>query len=80
MFSSFKPTLRYLHGRLRDEGVGTELLHGSVKRSRADILARFRDAEDIRILLSSEVGSEGVDLQFSAIVVNYEPAVESDAP
>ena len=72
VFSSFKPTLRYLQGRLRDEGVGTELLHGSVKRSRADILARFRDADDIRVLLSSEVGSEGVDLQFSAVVVNYD--------
>lgn len=72
VFSSFKPTLRYLQGRLRDEGVGTELLHGSVNRSRADILARFRDADDVRVLLSSEVGSEGVDLQFSAIVVNYD--------
>ena len=72
VFSSFKPTLRYLQGRLREEGVGTELLHGSVKRPRADILARFRDADDIRVLLSSEVGSEGVDLQFSAIVVNYD--------
>ena len=72
VFSSFKPTLRYLRGRLRDEGVGTELLHGSVKRSRADILARFRDAGEVRVLLSSEVGSEGVDLQFSATVVNYD--------
>ena len=72
VFSSFKPTLRYLQGRLRDEGVGTELLHGSVKRARAEILARFRDADDVRVLLSSEVGSEGVDLQFSAIVVNYD--------
>ena len=72
VFSSFKPTLRYLQGRLRDEGVGTELLHGSVKRPRADILARFKDADDVQVLLSSEVGSEGVDLQFSAIVVNYD--------
>ena len=72
VFSSFKPTLRYLQGRLRNEGVSTELLHGSVKRPRADILARFKDADDIRILLSSEVGSEGVDLQFSSIVVNYD--------
>ena len=72
VFSSFKPTLRYLQGRLRHKGFGTELLHGSVKRSRADILARFRDADDVRVLLSSEVGSEGVDLQFSAVVVNYD--------
>ena len=72
VFASFKPTLRYLQGHLRNEGVGTELLHGSVKRPRADILARFKDADDIRILLSSDVGSEGLDLQFSSIVVNYD--------
>ena len=39
---------------------------------RTDILTRFRDADDVLVLLSSEVGSEGVDLQFSAIVVNYD--------
>lgn len=72
VFASFKTTLRYLEDRLRDEGVGTELLHGTVKRSRAEILARFRTVDDIRILLSSEVGSEGVDLQFSSVVVNYD--------
>ena len=72
VFSSFKPTLHYLQDRLREEGVAAEVLHGSVKRSRAAILARFRDASDVRVLLSSEVGSEGVDLQFAAIVVNYD--------
>ena len=72
VFSSFKPTLRYLQGQLRSEGIGIELLHGSVTRPRAEILARFEKAADIRVLLSSEVGSEGVDLQFSSIVVNYD--------
>lgn len=72
VFSSFKPTLHYLQRRLRDEGIEIELLHGSVKRPRAEILARFEKADDIRVLLSSEVGSEGVDLQFSSIVVNYD--------
>lgn len=72
VFSSFKPTLRYLQDRLRKEGVATELLHGTVTRPRAEILARFRTEAGIQILLSSEVGSEGVDLQFSSIVVNYD--------
>ena len=72
VFSSFKPTLQYLHDRLHAEGIGTELLHGSVKRPRAEILARFEKANDIPVLLSSEVGSEGVDLQFSSNVVNYD--------
>ncbi len=72
VFSSFKPTLHYLNERLRDESIETELLHGSVKRPRAEILARFEHDENIRVLLSSEVGSEGVDLQFCSIVVNYD--------
>ncbi len=72
VFSSFKSTLHYLRDRLRMDGIKTELLHGSVKGPRAEILARFREKHDIRVLLSSEVGSEGVDLQFSSIVVNYD--------
>ena len=72
VFSSFKPTLHYLRDRLREDGFRTALLHGSVKRPRAEILAQFERVDDIRILLSSEVGSEGVDLQFSSIVVNYD--------
>ncbi len=72
VFSSFKPTLRYLRNRLSEEGIGTELLHGSVRQPRSQILARFAKDDDIGVLLSSEVGSEGVDLQFSSIVVNYD--------
>lgn len=72
VFSSFKPTLHYLRDRFRKDGIEVELLHGSVNRPRAKILARFETADDIRVLLSSEIGSEGVDLQFSSIVVNYD--------
>lgn len=72
VFSSFKPTLHYLQDRLRQDGIGVELLHGSVTRPRMEILRRFQRADDIRVLLSSEVGSEGVDLQFSSIVINYD--------
>ena len=72
VFSSFKPTLRYLEKRLTEEEIGVELLHGSTKRPRADILKRFKEIDHIWVLLSSEVGSEGIDLQFSSIVVNYD--------
>ena len=72
VFSSFKPTLEYLQNRLKKEGIGTELLHGSTKRPRAETLRRFRELDYVWVLLSSEVGSEGVDLQFSSIVVNYD--------
>ncbi|MBL0934828.1 MAG: DEAD/DEAH box helicase family protein [Rhizobiaceae bacterium] len=74
VFSSFKPTLNYLRERLlRDVGAGScELLHGSIREPRDLVLQRFRDNESRKVLLSSEVGSEGVDLQFCWVVVNYD--------
>lgn len=72
IFSSFKATLRYLEERLQEIEIKTELLHGSVSEPRDVILERFRTYPSRCILLSSEVGSEGVDLQFCWIVVNYD--------
>jgi len=72
VFSSFKPTLNYLSRRLKADGIGSELLHGSVKEPRTAILDRFRDRASSRVLLSSEVGSEGIDLQFCWVIINYD--------
>ena len=72
VFSSFIPTLSYLKRRLEESGISCELLHGSIPESREIVLKRFRDRADVRVLLSSEVGSEGIDLQFCRIVVNYD--------
>ena len=71
IFSTFVSTLRYLHRRLTSDGVGCEIIHGSVRESRTVILDRFRDG-DASVLLSSEVGSEGIDLQFCGIIFNYD--------
>jgi len=72
IFSSFKPTLNYLNQRFREIGIKCDLLHGSIDEPRADVLSRFQHDPSVRILLSSEIGSEGVDLQFCWIVVNYD--------
>ena len=72
VFSSFKPTLRYLRRRLQTDGIASELLHGSVREPRDTILARFKQSAAAKVLLSSEIGAEGVDLQFCWIVVNYD--------
>lgn len=72
IFSSFKVTLQYLRGRLTADGIANELLHGSIKESRSGVLSRFEKAVGPTVLLSSEVGSEGVDLQFCWIVINYD--------
>ena len=72
VFSSFKPTLHYLKRRLEADGVACELIHGSVNEPRQEIIDRFREDPEVRMLLSSEVGAEGVDLQFCWIVINYD--------
>jgi superfamily II DNA or RNA helicase len=72
LFSSFKATLNYLFRRLKEKGVTALILHGSIKEPRESTLSKFKSDDSVRLLLSSEIGSEGVDLQFCWIVVNYD--------
>ena len=47
-------------------------MHGGINERKENILRRFRTDHSIRVLLSSEVGSEGIDLQFCRVLVNYD--------
>jgi superfamily II DNA or RNA helicase len=71
VFSGFRATIRYLERRLRRDGFHCAVIHGEVA-DRGQVLDRFRDDPELRILLSSEVGSEGIDLQFCRALVNYD--------
>lgn len=71
LFSSFRATLSYLRRRLDAAGIPCATLHGGVQ-GRTELIAGFKDSSIERVLLSSEVGSEGVDLQFARVVVNYD--------
>ena len=72
LFSTYRETLNYLSERLTADGISNILMHGGVKISKDDIVNQFRDDAEIQVLLSSEVGSEGIDLQFSRILINYD--------
>lgn len=72
LFASFRETLNYLGERLEAEGVKNLVMHGGIKRSKDDILDAFRTDPSVRVLLSSEMGSEGIDLQFCRLLVNYD--------
>lgn len=73
IFAYFRATLRYLQRRLQAEGIRCALIHGDLTdEERAAELVAFRDDPSVRVLLSSEVGSEGIDLQFCRVVVNYD--------
>ena len=72
LFSYFRPTLRYLEERLSQEGIKCGVLMGGGGLDKAAILENFEKPEGPNVLLSSEVASEGIDLQFSRMVINYD--------
>lgn len=77
LFSTFRHTLSYLVERLGEEGVRIGLIHGDIAEDERRLLRnRFglgRDnPEALDLLLSSEVGCEGLDYQFCDGLVNYD--------
>lgn len=77
IFSSFRHTLSYLERMLRERGVRVGLIHGGVDDLERRSLRRAfalppEDTRAIEVLLSSEVGSEGLDFQFCNAIVNYD--------
>lgn len=72
LFSSFRATLHYLSERLDQDGITTISLMGGGKISKDEIIKRFKHSDGPRVLLSSEVGGEGIDLQFCRVIVNYD--------
>lgn len=72
VFSYFKATLEYLSQRLSDQHVSSQVLHGGLAENKQQAIDRFKRSTDTKVLLTSEVASEGVDLQFSRCVVNYD--------
>ena len=71
VFALFRRTLKYLSIRLKSRGYKSLIIHGQVD-NRADVLTSFKNNPDNHILLSSEVGSEGLDMQFCNSMVNYD--------
>lgn len=70
LFSFYRNTLYYLQERMAAAGIDAVVLHGGMDKQ-ATIQA-FESPSGPRILLSSEVAAEGVDLQFSSLLVNYD--------
>lgn len=80
-FAYFKKTLTYLNTLLNAQGIPTCLITGDVpenrrgrieEETRSSIIEKFRQDPRIKVLLSSEVGSEGLDFQFANTIVNYD--------
>ena len=77
VFSTFRHTLAYLVRKLEMARVRFGLVHGGIPDDvRAALRHRFGlpkgDENAIDVLLSSEVGCEGLDFQFCDCLVNYD--------
>ncbi len=77
VFSCFRHTWEYLAENLKREQIRVGLIHGKIAdEERRDLRNRFslpkEDANALDVLLSSEVGCEGLDYQFCDGMVNYD--------
>lgn len=72
VFAIFKKTIKYLNIRLKKAGYNPVMIYGDSKINKFDVLEQFRTNNSIDVLLSSEVGSEGLDMQFCNCLVNYD--------
>lgn len=73
LFSTFPQTLRYLEDRLAGDGIHAVRIDGRTPvRERPRAVEDFRLSRTARVLLTSEVLSEGVDMQFCSVLINYD--------
>lgn len=87
IFSEFADTARYLKRELQAAGVqGVEQIDSGTKQDRAGVITRFAPyyndsstavlseagAEPIRVLISTDVLSEGLNLQDATRLINYD--------
>ncbi len=87
IFSEFADTARYIATHLVDAGIdGIEQIDSGSKKDRADVIARFSPyyndsssteleaagKKEIRVLISTDVLSEGLNLQDATRMINYD--------
>lgn len=73
IFAYYRPTLAYLRSRLMNDQISVTVIHGGIPiEQRWEEIDRFKDERGPKVMLSSEVGSEGIDLQFCRVMANYD--------
>lgn len=87
IFSEFMATARYLAGELEKTGIkGIDQIDSATKRSRSDVIRQFapyyngmtskdladKDQPETRVLIATDVLSEGLNLQDATRLINYD--------
>jgi len=73
IFSYFPRTVIYVGRKLATRGIDCRVIHGSVPQDdRERAIDDFLEEEAVKVLVSTDVGAEGIDLQKASVVVNYD--------
>ncbi len=71
VFTRFRATIEHLERRLAERGIGRAVFHGSLPpAAKEQAIEDF--ARDVPVLLSTEAGGEGRNLQFCRSIVNFD--------
>jgi hypothetical protein len=71
IFTESKDTLDYLVEKIREWGFGITYIHGGMSLDKR-IQAEHEFREKAQIMVSTEAGGEGINLQFCWLMVNYD--------
>jgi superfamily II DNA or RNA helicase len=71
VFTEFVPTQSMLAGFLESRGFSVVVLNGSMDLEERS-LAQQRFAREARVLVSTDAGGEGLNLQFCHVIVNFD--------
>jgi superfamily II DNA or RNA helicase len=71
IFTEARDTLDYLAEKLRAWGLSIETLHGGLSLDRR-IAAEHAFRDRAQVMISTEAGGEGINLQFCALMINYD--------
>jgi len=71
IFTESRETLEYLTEKLRGWGYSVVTLHGGMNLD-ARIRAEHEFRERAQVMVSTEAGGEGINLQFCSLMVNYD--------
>ncbi|MFE1893065.1 helicase-related protein [Streptomyces microflavus] len=72
VFTEFTDTARWLTERFRQTGFSAEILEGSVGHQERDQLQQRFLAGEFQVLVSTDAGGEGIDLQSAHIMINWD--------
>lgn len=71
VFTRFRETQKVLHRMLGEAGLETALFHGQMRRAEKEAEVQ-RFSETAQVLISTESGGEGRNLQFCNAILNYD--------